>query len=318
MREKLSVSVVMPTYNGEKNIVEQLESIRLQTYPIKELIMSDDGSSDDTVSIVKQYIIDNNLTHWRIMENEHNLGWRVNFFNLLDMASGTLIFTSDQDDIWYKDKIEKMVTVFKNTNVNVLVSDYDELIEPGGVSYPCSKRMIKNVDNNKRIHFTKKNIYLNRPGWVYGIRSNFLSEINVYKENAIIPVHDITMWSVAVLTDSLYYLNESTGKWRKHGKSAIRNENAVDEKKGRIGIRLGKLNRLKEVTQSDLNYLNKTEIPINDKKNKIVTLQNLINEYTKRIKIIEKMSLMKLMANLTSYTAVHPVIADAVFIIKNK
>lgn len=318
MNKSLSASVVMPTYNGQENIIEQLETIRLQTYPIKEVLMCDDGSTDDTVSIVKQYIIDNGLSNWKILENTKNLGWRLNFFNLLNMATGDIIFTSDQDDIWYEDKVERMIDMFQNQDVNVLVSDYDELIEPGGVSYPCSERVIKNVDRNSKIQFTKRNVFLNRPGWVYALRSSFLSEINLYREQAIVPVHDITMWSTAVLTGSLYYLNEATGKWRKHGKSAIRGENAFDEKKGRLGIRLGKLKRLKEIAQSNVCYLNRTKKTIADKEKKIITLQNLINEYDKRIEIIEKASLLKLIANLTSYTEIHPVLADAIFIIKNK
>jgi len=318
MNEKLSVSVVMPTYNGEKNIIEQLETIRLQTYPIKEVIMNDDGSTDNTVSIVKKYIEDNNLVNWKIIENEKNFGWRINFFRLLDMAHGDIIFTSDQDDIWYINKLERMSSIFQNPDVNVLVSDYDELVEPGGVSYPCSERIIKNVDSRGNVHFTKKNVYLNRPGWVYGLRRSFLPEVNLYKENAIVPVHDITMWSTSVLSDSLYYINEATGKWRKHGKSAIRGENAVDETKGCFDIRLSKLRRLKEVTQSDINYLNKTKKTIRNKKNKLETLQKLINEYDKRIEIIEKASISKLITNLFSYTAIHPVLADILFLIKNR
>ncbi len=308
----------MPTFNGEKNIIEQLETLRLQSYPIKEVIIRDDGSTDNTVQIVKKFISDNNLSNWEIIENNENVGWRNNFFNLLNMASGDIIFTSDQDDIWYHDKIERMISMFETNEVNVLVSDYDELIELGGVSYPCSERVIRNVQTNRQVQFTKKNVYLNRPGWVYALRKDFLPEINLYKDNAITAVHDITMWSTAVLSDSLFYLDEATGKWRKHGESAIRGENLIDQKKSRIGIRLGKLRRLKEITQSNINYLNKTEYLINDRKKKLSVLQSLLQEYNKRIEIIEKTSMFKLISSLSSYTAIHPILADARFIIKNK
>ena len=56
MNKQPEVSIVMPTYNGEQNILEQLETLRTQSYPVKEVIMSDDGSTDNTVKIVKKYI----------------------------------------------------------------------------------------------------------------------------------------------------------------------------------------------------------------------------------------------------------------------
>ena len=318
MNKQPEVSIVMPTYNGEQNILEQLETLRTQSYPVKEVIMSDDGSTDNTVKIVKKYIEEYDLYNWHILENETNLGWRINFFNLLNMANGDIIFTSDQDDVWYENKIAQMVKVFNNPQVNVLVSDYDELIEPGGVSFPCSQRVIKNVDSEGKIQFSKKNVFLDRPGWVYALRKSFLPEINLYKEHAIVPVHDITMWSTAVLTDSLYHLDVSTGKWRKHGDSAIRNENVVDLKKGRYGIRLGKLNRLHEITQSNISYLSKTNFVVNNKKKKLEVLQQLLIEYEARREIVEAASITKLLANLSSYTALHPILADTVFLIKNK
>lgn len=308
----------MPTYNGETNLIDQLDSIKNQSYPISEVIIADDGSTDQTIELIKKYITDNQLSQWIIKQNINNLGWRMNFFNALNAATSDIIFLSDQDDIWYNDKIESMVNFFEeHPGANALVSDYDELVEPGGVSYPVTKRKINHVASDGRIEFTSKNLYLNRPGWVYGLRQSFMIEINLFKKNAITPVHDIAIWSTAVLTDSLYYLNQRTGKWRKHGESAIREENQQDLSRSKLNIRIGKLNRLQEITISDLRYLKATTIPVNEQEHKEKVLNQLINEYEIRKKIMLSGKIINILKHIGSYVRVHDFFADLYFLLKN-
>ena len=79
----MKVSTVISTYNGSQFILEQLESIRTQTRPVDEVLIYDDGSSDDTVSKITAYLAKHNLTTWKIKQNKQNVGWRQNFMNLL-------------------------------------------------------------------------------------------------------------------------------------------------------------------------------------------------------------------------------------------
>ena len=102
-----TVSVVMTTYNGEKYIREQLDSIIAQTYPIYELIIQDDGSTDRTVEICREYAKRYAFIH--VYQNEHNLGCDKNFETAAMRATGDYVALSDQDDIWFKDKIAKQV-----------------------------------------------------------------------------------------------------------------------------------------------------------------------------------------------------------------
>jgi len=104
--EKALVSVVVGTYNGEKYLEEQLESILKQTYRPLELIISDDASTDDTPLILKKYE-GNPLV--RIFYHEKNLGLTKNFSFAASQAKGELIAFSDQDDIWMSNKIERLV-----------------------------------------------------------------------------------------------------------------------------------------------------------------------------------------------------------------
>ena len=96
----------MSTYNGEKFIREQLDSILAQTYKNIEIVVRDDGSKDNTVSIVKEYMQKNsNIT---LYEGE-NLGFIKSFFELLTLVEADYYSYADQDDVWMENKIELAV-----------------------------------------------------------------------------------------------------------------------------------------------------------------------------------------------------------------
>lgn len=102
-----TVSVVMCTFNGEKYLKEQLDSILRQTYPILELIVQDDCSTDNTYSIVEEYA--QKYPFIKLFRNEKQLGVNQNFFSAMQRSKGELIAISDQDDIWEDNKLEIQV-----------------------------------------------------------------------------------------------------------------------------------------------------------------------------------------------------------------
>lgn len=104
----LKVSVVLCTYNGAAFLREQIDSIINQTYPIFELLIADDCSTDETWNILESYAEKNSII--RIYRNEKNIGLTKNFFTAFEKATGDFIAVSDQDDIWYENKIERMLT----------------------------------------------------------------------------------------------------------------------------------------------------------------------------------------------------------------
>ncbi len=101
------VSIAMTTYNGEKYIQKQLESILNQTYSILEIIICDDMSKDRTVEIIKEYAKKDSRI--KLYINEKNLGFKKNFERVISLCSGSYIALADQDDIWKKNKIKKLV-----------------------------------------------------------------------------------------------------------------------------------------------------------------------------------------------------------------
>lgn len=111
------ISVCMATYNGEIYLREQVESILPQLGPNDELIISDDGSKDDTIKILKSY----KDPRIKIFINKSVHGVNSNFNNALSKASGKYIFLCDQDDVWMPDKIDICIKALQE--VDCIVHD---------------------------------------------------------------------------------------------------------------------------------------------------------------------------------------------------
>lgn len=101
----MKFSVVLCTYNGAKYIEEQISSILNQTRAVDEILVSDDGSADDTIAVAER-ILSQGTVPYTVFKNEGEKGVAGNFFYGLKRACGDYIFTCDQDDIWLENKVE--------------------------------------------------------------------------------------------------------------------------------------------------------------------------------------------------------------------
>lgn len=120
--KKSKISVALCTFNGEKYIKEQLESIIGQTKRPDEIIIVDDGSTDKTVEICNR-ILRQFLGEWTVYVNDVNLGYKRNFLKAMKKTSGDVVFLSDQDDVWLKGKIEIMMRQFEDDTVLLAFHD---------------------------------------------------------------------------------------------------------------------------------------------------------------------------------------------------
>ena len=110
----MTVSVCMGIYNGEKYIEEQLDSILGQTRKAEEVILCDDCSTDRTVEIVRLFIDRNGLQEsWRLYCNGENRGYPGNFYYVMGLCAGDVVFLADQDDVWAETKLERMCAVLE-------------------------------------------------------------------------------------------------------------------------------------------------------------------------------------------------------------
>jgi glycosyltransferase involved in cell wall biosynthesis len=124
MATGVKISVCMATYQGEKFIDEQLNSILPQLGSNDEVIISDDGSTDGTLRCIEAY----KDARIRILQNDCNLGYSKNFERALVQASGDIIFVADQDDVWLPDKVSTMLVSLRDHDMvvsDVIVVDGD-------------------------------------------------------------------------------------------------------------------------------------------------------------------------------------------------
>lgn len=118
----LTVSVALCSYDGEKYIAEQLQSIFNQTVKPSEIIICDDCSQDNTVKIIND-LIKQTLIKSDLIINSVNLGYIKNFEKAIKLCSGDIIFLSDQDDVWLPQKIEKHLLRYSETDCSLVFSD---------------------------------------------------------------------------------------------------------------------------------------------------------------------------------------------------
>lgn len=209
-----TTAIVMSTYNGEEYIIEQLDSIRNQTLRPDFVIISDDKSTDNTASIIEEYIHKYNLDNWTFQINKKNVGWKKNFFNLLDTCDADLIFLSDQDDIWHINKLAIMVPYFENDNVGLLVSGFSNRKDNLFFS-----KYNKKKSKVKKINFTKKYLYgVPYPGCSYCVRKTFFESIREYHEDCL--PHDAFVYRNALLLEKLYKVDQTLLIHRLHNNNA--------------------------------------------------------------------------------------------------
>lgn len=137
MSARLTVSIALCTFEGERFLKPQLESFAAQTRLPDELVVCDDGSSDATLAILEAWA-ETVPFEVRILRNERNLGYAQNFGKTISLCSKDVIFLSDQDDVWEPEKIEKMTAVFEaEPDVGLVVSD-GFIIDESGKRQPGS------------------------------------------------------------------------------------------------------------------------------------------------------------------------------------
>ncbi|MGQ4869524.1 glycosyltransferase family 2 protein [Aeromonas caviae] len=118
----------MATFNGADFLNQQIDSILWQLGPDDELIISDDGSTDNTLPIL--YMISDSRV--KIIHNQGDRGYSSNFCNAINHASGDIVFLSDQDDVWLPGKIDKCLNLLEKSdfvvhNAKIVDADLNEL-----------------------------------------------------------------------------------------------------------------------------------------------------------------------------------------------
>lgn len=155
------ISVCIATHNGEKYIKKQLESILIQLRSDDEVIISDDGSTDDTINIIDS--LNDSRIKIKYFKNSYDKRFEEfkthqlatnNFENAINNAQGDFIFLSDQDDVWYPNKVKKTIELFNQ--YDMVLHNYSEIDKNDKVlnhrkfgKSPVYKFLLFNIIDNK-------------------------------------------------------------------------------------------------------------------------------------------------------------------------
>ena len=198
------ISVCIATYNGERFIREQIDSILRQLSSDDEIIVSDDGSTDDTISIINS-IDDKRI---RIIEGPRKHSPTLNFECAMKEAKGDYIFLADQDDVWKSNKVEVCMKWLQK--YDCVVSDAEVTDSNLNTLYP-SLYAIMQVRQGRIYNTVWKNGYT---GCCMAFRRNVLEASLPFPKN--IPMHDIWIGNVAAYKYNVKFISEKLVKFRRH------------------------------------------------------------------------------------------------------
>lgn len=207
----INISVVMAAYNGSAYIQQQVKSILCQLGPNDELILVDDCSSDDTLDLISGF----NDLRINVYSNDVNMGVRNTFEKAIGLATGSIIFLSDQDDVWHPEKVSKFSEIFNNLpEVSMVLSDARIVDNVGSVVVESFfKRrggFVPGIVAN-----LVKNRYL---GCVMAFRKNLLEQILPFPTS--IPQHDMWIGLVNEVYGKAYYISTPLIDYRRHESNA--------------------------------------------------------------------------------------------------
>lgn len=217
----MGCSVVMTTYNGGKYIIAMLESLKSQKKQPDEVIICDDCSTDDTVYLVSNYISQNSLNNWNIIQNEINIGWKKNFRKALSLSKEDYIFLADQDDIWLPEKSGEMLSILANhLEISLLASNYQPFFSNGAEKkeeYKVKGLRLEDA-SIKQVKFEDTGLSVMRPGCTFCFRRSLLNEM--FENDLEWYSHDGVLWTLALLNGEAYIYNRVLINFRRHGENA--------------------------------------------------------------------------------------------------
>jgi len=260
----MRLSVAMCTYNGEKHIKEQLESILNQTTSVDEIVICDDGSKDKTIEIIERFQIEysNKIS---LHKNSVNMGSTKNFEKAISICTGDYIFLSDQDDIWKTNKVAKIIQHFKETPSTEAVFSNGDLIDKKSKKISTHKLWdaVFFIENQLEKPINLLKLISSKRNMVTGATLCFKKEI----KEVILPFPNIKKFYhdewIAIITanrNKLTYLTEELISYRIHSEQQIGGKNSIQKSTTQKHLKLSNYILGAETPKSyqDFNQLSKT------------------------------------------------------------
>lgn len=220
------ISVAMCTFSGARYLLQQLESIANQTVSVDEVVVCDDGSTDDTIQILKTFAAGSGIP-FRIFQNEVNLGSTQNFEKCLSLCEGDIIFLADQDDIWRNDRVEKQLGFLNDHPEKDAVFSDAMMIDDN--SQPIGKTIWEEIEFNKalrdkwmdgRSHEILYNGFV-VTGATLAIRKSCLPRLMPFPTHIPDLIHDAWIAMVLSLEEKISFIPENLISYRIHSHQQV-------------------------------------------------------------------------------------------------
>ena len=210
------IDILLATYNGEKYLKEQIDSILNQTYKNFRLLISDDCSNDSTRDILKEY--EKKDSRIKVFYQKENLGYVKNFEFLLGQVENEIYALSDQDDVWNEDKIEKTYAKLVAENADLVFTDLEVVDENLNTMYDSFNdymlltRKIKKYKHSYLMQY----LYNCITGCTLMSKKKFIEKIIPIPQDSKYVIHDTWIGLIVALNGKIEYLDEPTIKYRQH------------------------------------------------------------------------------------------------------
>lgn len=222
----MSVDIVMATYNGARFVKEQIASIQNQSFTDWRLLISDDNSNDDTITIIKEMMQGDERI--QLINIKRQGGVIRNFSNALSEAETDYILLADQDDIWQDDRLEKLVEKIKkldSANDNLPKMIFTDLTLVDEDNNVIADSFYRSNKINPTDNLTNYNLLWRST--VYGCTCI----LNKKLLNIALPIpeyahmHDQWLALMAKKYDGLYFYDFSSIRYRQHSTNAVGGKN---------------------------------------------------------------------------------------------
>lgn len=229
------VDILLATYNGEKYIREQIESILNQTHKEFRLLISDDGSKDGTHQILEEY--KNKDNRIEIFVQKENLGVVKNFEFLLGKVENRYYMFSDQDDIWKENKIEKSLEKIEE-GFDLVYTDLEVVDENLNVTY-SSYWKLKGIYNKIKKYNNFEALYLNNfvTGCTIISKKELINSFMPLPNTSKYVLHDYWISLILSQNEKIAYIEEPLIKYRQHKNNKVGSKKKSDELKSIDEIR---------------------------------------------------------------------------------
>jgi glycosyltransferase involved in cell wall biosynthesis len=214
------IDILLATYNGEKYLAEQVDSILSQTLSEWTLLIRDDGSTDRTLEVINHYIerYPNQIIH--IVDTDKNLGVTRNFERLIEHSTAPYIMFCDQDDMWNPDKIEtslyKLQTMEEQYGSNVPLLVYTDLAvcDEEGTLITKSFWKYQGGDPSLPLDCAKALVQNNATGNTFIFNRTLCNHALPFSPHAV--MHDWWVALIALYLGKIDYLTNQTILYRQH------------------------------------------------------------------------------------------------------